>query len=90
MCFLTYTELITALPFFKRVDEPFMEALNPYNDKQGLLKNQNNFLEPIWLAGPILPSALVDIVDSRGGVEDPTFETTTNDLKKTSGQGLTF
>ena len=41
-----------------------MEASTSYDDKQGLLKKQNNFLEPIWQAGPILPSTLVDFVDS--------------------------
>ena len=47
MCFLTYTKLIIALPFFKRADEPFIKTPNPYYDKQCLLKNQNNLLEPI-------------------------------------------
>ena len=65
MCFLTYTKLIIALPFFKRADEPFMKAPTLYDDKQGLLKYQNNLLEPIWQVGPIFPSALVDIVDRR-------------------------
>ena len=29
------------LAFYKRVNEPFIEATNPYEDKQGLLKTQN-------------------------------------------------
>ena len=62
MCFLTYTKLIIALPFFKQADEPFTEAPHLYYDKQGLLTIQNNLLEPIWLVEPILPSALVHIV----------------------------
>ena len=62
MFFLTYTELIIALPFFRQADEPFIEAPHLYYDKQGLLTIQNNLLEPICLVGPILPSALVDIV----------------------------
>ena len=41
-----------------------------------------SFLEPIWQVGPILPSALVDIVDSGGRVEDTTFEAKTNNIKK--------
>ena len=52
------------LAFSEWAEEPFIEAPNPYDDKQGWLKNQNNFLEPIWQAGPILPSAFVDIADS--------------------------
>ena len=36
---------------------------NPYGGKKGWVKNQNNLSEPIWQVGPILPSALVDIVD---------------------------
>ena len=28
--------------FFKRVDELFIEAPNPHDDKQGWLKNQSN------------------------------------------------
>ena len=64
ICFLAYTESIIALRAFERADEPFIEASNSYDDKQGWLKNQNNLLEPIWQVGPILPSAMVDIVDS--------------------------
>ena len=30
------------LAFYKRADEPFIEAPNPYDSKQGWLKNQNN------------------------------------------------
>ena len=41
-------KVIIALPCFKRADEPFIEAPTPYYDKQCLLKNQNNLLEPIW------------------------------------------
>ena len=52
------------LVFYKRADDPFKEAPNPYDDKQGWLKTQNNFLERIWQVGPILPSALVDIVNT--------------------------
>ena len=57
------------LAFHKLADEPFIEVSNPYDDKQG-----------IWQAGPILPSALVDIVAIKGGVEDTsTFEAKAND-----------
>ena len=52
------------LAFYKLADKPFVEVPTPYDDKQGLFKNKNNFLEPIWQVGPILPSALVDIADS--------------------------
>ena len=52
------------LAFDKRAYEPFIEAINPNDDKHGSLKNQNNRLEPIWQVGPILPSALVDIVNN--------------------------
>ena len=43
------------LAFYKQADEPFMEAPNPFDCKQGWLKNQNNVLEPSWQGGPILP-----------------------------------
>ena len=65
------------LAFDKRADEPFIEAPNPYDDKQDWLKDLNT-----PLAGPIFTSALVYIVDSRGGVEGTTFEAKANDLKK--------
>ena len=44
------------LGFYKQANEPFIEAPNLYNDKQGWLQNQNNLLKPIWQVGPILPS----------------------------------
>ena len=49
---------------YKRADEPFIEASNSDDDKQGWLKIQNSLLKPIWQVGSFLPSALVDIVDS--------------------------
>ena len=70
------------LAFYKQTDEPFLEVPNFYDDKQGWFKNQNNLLEPIWLVGTILASALVDIVASRDGVEDTTLEAKANNLKK--------
>ena len=48
----------------KRADKPFIKAPNPYEGKQGWLKNQNNLLEPISEVVTILPSALVEIIDS--------------------------
>ena len=79
------------LAFHKRANKPFIEAPNPYDEKQGWLKDQNHFLAPIWFVRPILPSGLVDIVNSRGGVEDTTFEAKTNNLKKSeANQGQTF
>ena len=35
------------LAFYKRPDKSFVEAPNPYHDKQGWLKKQNSLLEPI-------------------------------------------
>ena len=52
------------LAFDKRADEPFIKAPNPYDDKQGWLRNQNNLSEPIWQVGSIFQTALVCIVDS--------------------------
>ena len=40
------------LDVYKRADEPFKEAPNAYDDKQGWLKNQNNLLERILQVGP--------------------------------------
>ena len=55
-----------SLAFHKRADEPFIETPNPYDDKQGKLKKPSNLLKPIRQIEPIIPRALVDIVD---GVE---------------------
>ena len=63
ICFLAY-RVNHRLAFYKRADEPFIEAPTPYHNKQGWLKNQNNFLEPIREVGPILPSALINIICS--------------------------
>ena len=52
------------LAFYKLADKLFVEVPTLYDDKQGLLKNPNNFLEPIRQVGPILPSYLVDFVHS--------------------------
>ena len=49
------------LAFYKRADKPFIEAPNPFENKQGWLKNQNNLLEPIW---QVRSSFLVDIINS--------------------------
>ena len=56
--------VIHLLAFYKLAEEPFIEAPDPYDDKQDWLKNQNSLLEPIWQVELLLPSALVDIVNS--------------------------
>ena len=75
ICILIYA-VNHCLTFDKRAYEPFIEAPNPYDDKQGLLKNQNNLLEQIWQVGPTFPRALVVlvIVESRGEADHTTFK----------------
>ena len=52
------------LVFYKRADESFIEALNPYEDELDWLKNQNSLLGAIWRVELFLSSALIDIVKS--------------------------
>ena len=73
ICILTYA-VNHCLAFDKRADEPFIEAPNPYDEKQGWLKNQNSLLKQIWQAGPTFPTALVVIVESRGEADHTIFK----------------
>jgi len=61
------------LAFYKRAHTPIIEAPNPFDEKQGWIKNQNQLLEPIWQIGPILPCNLVDVletIDSEDGLTE--------------------
>ena len=41
-----------------------MDHLKPYDDFQDWKKTEENELEPTWACGPILPSSLVDLLET--------------------------
>ena len=50
---------------YKRAHQTILEKPKPYEEGQGWLRNDsNNMLEPIWSCGGILPTALVDILET--------------------------
>ncbi len=44
--------------------EAHFEHPKPYDNSQGWQKNDDGILEPVWSSGPILPEALVDLVET--------------------------
>ena len=49
----------------KRAHQAIVEKPKPYEEGEGWLRNDsNNMLEPIWSCGGILPTALVDILET--------------------------
>ena len=64
---------------YKRAHQAIVEKPKPYEEGQGWLRNDsNNMLEPIWSCGGILPTALVDILETTvnedNGDDDETGE----------------
>lgn len=49
---------------YKRADQAIFWSPNPFDDNQGWEKNEEGLLEPIWSCGPILPTSLVDLLQS--------------------------
>ena len=64
---------------YKRAHQAIVEKPRPYEEDQGWLRNDsNNMLEPIWSCGGILPTALLDILETTAnednGDDDETGE----------------
>lgn len=49
---------------YKRADQAIFWRPNPFDEQQGWEKNKEGFLEPVWSCGPILPTSLVDLLQS--------------------------
>ena len=49
---------------YKRAHEPIVERPKPYDREQGWARNVNGTIEPVWSSGPILPTSLVDLLES--------------------------
>ncbi|CAJ1059658.1 hypothetical protein F7725_007521 [Xyrichtys novacula] len=47
---------------YKRAAAHIFERPKPHDPDQGWETNEEGALEPIWTAGPIMPSSLVDIL----------------------------
>ena len=51
------------LAIYKRAATPIYWCPKPYEPNQGLEKNEEGTLEPVWSCGPILPTSLVDLLE---------------------------
>ena len=49
---------------YKQADQPILEKPKPYDEGQGWMKNDRGELEPVWSCGPVLPTSLVDLLDT--------------------------
>lgn len=48
---------------YKRADESILEKPNPYDEEQGWMRT-DGVLRPVWSCGPVLPTSLVDLLDT--------------------------
>jgi len=64
---------------YKHAHESIVEKPQPHEEGQGRKKNDDDLLEPIWSCEPILPSSLVDILESGSLGEDEIDEELGND-----------
>lgn len=55
---------------YKRAHQGIIEKPKPYEDGQGWIKTDDGVLEPVWSCGPVLPTALVDLLDTAADEED--------------------
>ncbi len=49
---------------YKQADEPILCTPKPYEDGQGWMGTDEGVLEPVWSCGHILPTSLVDLLDT--------------------------
>ena len=67
---------------YKRANQAIFEKPKPYDEAQGWTRSEQGVLEPIWCYGTVLPSALVDILDTAGeDSEDEESEDSEYDLE---------
>ena len=50
---------------YKRANENILEKPNPHDEGQGWIRTDEGLLKPLWSYGPILPTSLVDLLDTR-------------------------
>ncbi|EDO46759.1 predicted protein [Nematostella vectensis] len=55
---------------YKRADQAVFWRPNPFEPGQGWERNDDGLLEPVWSCGPVLPTSLIDIVESTVGEEE--------------------
>uniref|UniRef100_UPI00358E52DD uncharacterized protein n=1 Tax=Myxine glutinosa TaxID=7769 RepID=UPI00358E52DD len=48
---------------YKRADQPIIEKPKPY-EEQGWIRTDEGLLKPMWSSGPILPTSLVDLLNT--------------------------
>uniref|UniRef100_UPI0035902182 uncharacterized protein isoform X2 n=1 Tax=Myxine glutinosa TaxID=7769 RepID=UPI0035902182 len=49
---------------YKRADEAILEKPKPYDEGQGWMRTDEGVLKPVWSCGPVLPTSLVDLLDT--------------------------
>lgn len=67
---------------YKRADQPLVEKPRPYDEQQGWVMTDQRDLEPLWSRDPVLPTSLVDLlqtVDQEEEMDDEDDEDGEND-----------
>ena len=54
----------------KKANVALLEIPKPDEDGKGWMKNEAGDLEPIWSYGDILPSSLVDLIETAGSIDE--------------------
>ena len=49
---------------YKQADEPILKKPKPYDEGQGWMRTDEGVLEPMWSSGPVLPTSLIDLLDT--------------------------
>ena len=49
---------------YKRADEAILEKPKPYDEGQGWMRTDEGVLKQVWSCGPVLPTSLVDLLDT--------------------------
>jgi hypothetical protein len=55
---------------YKRANVPIWERPKPYDQRQGWIRTDEGVLEPLWSCGPVLPTSLVDLLDTTDHEEE--------------------
>ena len=59
---------------YKRAHEAIVEKPKPYDAGQGWMRNDDGVLEPVWNCKPILPTSLIDLLETVEDLSDESEE----------------
>ena len=65
---------------FKKAGIAIDDQPKPFDEDQGWIKNERGEIEPVWSVGQVLPTSLVDILDTQNYFSDDSDDEIVSDI----------